>query len=147
MIKIIKGNLLEAEENIIGHQVNCFTLGSGIAKQIIDKYPEVLFQFKKEVKYNNINMLGRCQFIEIGKDKYIANVFAQYRYGLDKQYTRYDCLLRSLSELKTEAQFYNYTIALPYYIGSGRGGGDTDEIHQIISQVFWDYNVSLYRLK
>lgn len=35
MIKIIQGDLLEAKENIIAHQVNCKgVMGSGVAKQI-----------------------------------------------------------------------------------------------------------------
>lgn len=146
MITIKEGNLLDATENIIGHQVNCFTMGSGIAKQIIDKYPIILWEFKKFVKNNNINALGKCQFIEIGKNKYIANLFAQYKYGLDKQHTRYDYLLECLCDLKNNAQYYNLSIALPYYIGAGRGGGNINDIHDIIKAAFWDYNVTLYRL-
>ncbi|WP_411668007.1 hypothetical protein [Bacillus subtilis] len=39
MIKIIQGDLLEAKENIIAHQVNCKgVMGSGIALQIKKKY-------------------------------------------------------------------------------------------------------------
>ena len=147
MVTIKEGNLLEATENIIGHQCNCFTMGSGIAKQIATKYPIVLLEHKRFVKNNdNVGALGRCQLVKIGTDKYIANLFGQYKYGFDKQYTRYDCLAESLIELKAIAQFLNYSIALPYYIGAGRGGGDVNEINKIIKDIFSDYSVTLYKL-
>ena len=46
MIKIIEGNILNAEEDIICHQVNCRgKMGSGLAKQIRDKYPDVYKEY------------------------------------------------------------------------------------------------------
>ena len=39
MIKIVKSNILDATEDIICHQTNCFgIMGSGLAKQIKEKY-------------------------------------------------------------------------------------------------------------
>ena len=48
MIKIFDGDILNASEYILAHQVNCMgIMGSGIAKQIKDKYPEVFEQYRK----------------------------------------------------------------------------------------------------
>lgn len=54
MIKIIEGNLLEASEDIIGHQVNCQSvMGSGIAKSIRDKYSELYPSYKQFCQNHN----------------------------------------------------------------------------------------------
>ncbi|WP_223260709.1 hypothetical protein [Bacillus sp. LNXM65] len=42
MIKTVDGNILEASEDIICHQVNCKgVMGAGLAKQIKSKYPNI----------------------------------------------------------------------------------------------------------
>ena len=42
MIRVVKGNLLDAREIVIAHQVNCQKkMNSGVAKAIREKYPEV----------------------------------------------------------------------------------------------------------
>lgn len=41
-IEIIEGNILDYKEDIIVQQVNCRgVMGSGLAKQIMNKYPSV----------------------------------------------------------------------------------------------------------
>jgi len=56
MLIIKKGNILEAEENLICHQVNCLgSFGGGLALQIANKYPFVAKECKKRCylwKYN-----------------------------------------------------------------------------------------------
>lgn len=48
MIKIVKGDILQASEDIIGHQVNCQgVMGAGLAKQIRNKYPHVYDEYRK----------------------------------------------------------------------------------------------------
>ena len=43
MLIYVKGNLLDKQWDIFCHQVNCKgVMGSGIAKQIAEKYPEVI---------------------------------------------------------------------------------------------------------
>ena len=47
MIKTVNGNILEATEDIICHQVNCQgVMGSGLAKQIRSKWPSVFADYK-----------------------------------------------------------------------------------------------------
>lgn len=41
-MRIIKGNILDVEEGIIIHQVNCFdVMGAGLAKSLYTKYPVI----------------------------------------------------------------------------------------------------------
>ena len=60
MIKVVKGNLLDATEAIIAHQVNCQKkMNSGVAKAIREKYP-IVFDIYQETK----PMLGFTHFID-----------------------------------------------------------------------------------
>ena len=78
---IINGNLFDTEANYICHQVNCLgKMGSGIAKQIRERYPKV---FKSYLEYANPSMLGTPQFVECDNNKFIVNMFAQEKYGYD----------------------------------------------------------------
>ena len=47
MIKVVYGDLMQATEDIIVHQVNCKgVMGSGVAKQIKANFPEVFNEYR-----------------------------------------------------------------------------------------------------
>ena len=47
MIKIVDGDLLQANIPLIAHQTNCLgVMGAGIAKAIKNKWPDVYTQYK-----------------------------------------------------------------------------------------------------
>ncbi|WP_336784065.1 macro domain-containing protein [Paenibacillus illinoisensis] len=151
MITIVKGNLLDAKENIIGHQVNCQgVMGSGVAKAIRAKYPVV---YERYVNHCNAMspqlLLGDMQIIKLGVDKYVANIYGQLTYGRDKNvlYTSYSALTESLIKLKHQAKRYEMSVALPYGIGCGFGNGDWDnEVFPMLKCLFSDWDLTLYKL-
>ena len=146
IIKIVDGDILQASENILAHQVNCMgVMGGGIAKQIKDKYPSVFDQYSKFFINNKFTALGKCQIVKAEDDKYIANLFGQYKFGRDKQYTDYKALEEALFSLKVSAKDHNKSIAIPYNVGCGLAGGSWDIVYKIIEDVFSDYDVTLYR--
>lgn len=148
MIKIVDGDILEATEDIIGHQVNCQgVMGAGLAKQIKDKYPIVYNGYLNYCKNRNPHeLLGEVQLIQVTNEKYISNMFAQLNYGRKNiNYTDYESLIKCLKYLKQLARKYDKSIALPYGIGCGLAGGDWDIVYEIIEKVF-DDNVTLYKL-
>lgn len=150
MIKIVKGNILDTTKDIICHQVNCMgVMGSGLAKQIRNKYPEVYpsyIKYCKGCKDNDPkNLLGEVQTIPCSDGKIIANLFGQYRYGRDKQYTDYNALKTSLEGILQVAKMFNNTIAIPYNLGCGLAGGDWNIVYKIIEEVFEDYDVTIYK--
>lgn len=162
MIKIVEGNLLLAKEDVIGHQVNCkCKMNSGVAKQIRQKYPDVYFAYLdyiNDVKlsyegqmYSSDILLGDCQFVYLyrdihDKDKYVANLFGQDGFGYDgKQYTDTESLYHALKTLKNKAKAMKLSVALPYGIGSYRGGCDWKEVESLIIKAFSDYEVTLYK--
>lgn len=146
---------MDATENIIAHQVNCLgAFNSGVAKSIRECFPEVFKDYKEFVdktKDTNslYNLLGVAQIIPLrdGQKKYVANLFGQYNYGYDgKQYTHNIKLSSALKSLSDFAKRYNLSVALPYRIGSDRGGADWRDIEEIILEAFDDYEVTLYKL-
>ncbi|MGO0060889.1 macro domain-containing protein [Brevibacillus fluminis] len=147
---IKKGDLLKASENIIGHQVNCQgVMGSGIAKAIRVRYPEVYQQYREicEASTEKMQLLGICQLVHIKAAMTVANLFGQYNYGKGGQrYTDYEALHRALTSLKEQAARSQLTVALPYNIGCGLANGEWDVVEAMIEEVFSDYSVTLYRL-
>lgn len=148
MIKLINGDLLEATENIIVHQVNCQgKFGSGIALQIRNKFPSAYNDYMNFCSRNKpLELLGKTYISNVGKDKYIAHIFGQLNYGYEgKRYTSYDALYEGLKYVKEHAQRVNYSVAIPYKLGSDRGGADWDIVYKMIEKVFDDYEVTLYK--
>lgn len=141
MIKHIKCDIFESGADIICHQVNCQgVMGSGIAKQVKEKYPEVYIKYKKicdEHTQDRSSLLGKVQLIDVS-GKSIANLFAQEYYGYDgKCYTDYNALRKCL-KIANDCLDWEQTIAIPYLMGCRRGGGDWDIVYQMIEEIFGD---------
>lgn len=150
MIKEVKGDLLQATENIIGHQVNCQgVMGAGLALKIRSKHPIVFERYKQLVnKYNNNKeiLLGNTQIIKINENKYVANLFGQFNYGRNQRHTNYNSLYQALETLKKKAKKHNLTVALPYGLGCGLAGGDWNIVWVLINKAFEDYEVTIYKI-
>jgi O-acetyl-ADP-ribose deacetylase (regulator of RNase III) len=151
MIKYMVGDLLEAKEDIICHQVNCQgAFGAGIAKQIAKEYPESKKSYVEYCeRYNDI--LGDC-LVTKEDDLWVANLFGQDYYGRYGYYyekynrqTNYDALKKAMVLLVNEYPDKSY--AFPYLIGCGLAGGDWEIVLGIIGDVFKDNSVVIYDLE
>lgn len=144
-ISVKQGNLLDAKEDIIMHQVNCKgVMGSGVARCIKEKWPKTYAFYKEYVKFNDeefgddkdSGLLGTVLWDKVeamakGDEKYIAHIFGQYDYrknGSRECMTDYEALSAGLWKVGTFAKRHGYSIAMPYGIGCGRGGGDWDGV-------------------
>lgn len=141
MIEHIKCHIFESGADIILHQVNCQgVMGSGIAKQVREKYPEVYARYRQlcdEMKDNRAELLGKTQFVRTYEGCYIVNLFAQENFGYDgKCYTDYDALRECLAH--THSCCFEETIAIPYLMGCHRGGGRWDIVYEMIKEIFGD---------
>jgi len=157
MIKVINGNILNASENIICQQVNCKkVMGSGLAKQIRTKYPEVYQSYKKFCESEK-ELLGEVNSVVV-QDKatnrtyIILNIFGQDGYGRDKQYTDYNALKRAFKRIYDNLNisgmpFYGMSIAIPYNFGCGLAGGNWNIVYKIIEEIFQDYDVTIYKFQ
>lgn len=157
MLKIVDGDIFESGADIIVHQVNCQgVMGSGVAKQVREKFPLVFRRYREKCEMYGPSMLGACCLFcedEANLDMpLIANLFAQDRYGYDgKCYTDYDALRNALSTLKAKTNEYaelfgaSPKIAIPYLMGCHRGGGDWEIVSKMIEEELADCDVTYYR--
>jgi O-acetyl-ADP-ribose deacetylase (regulator of RNase III) len=152
----IVDNLLECDGlDVICHSVNCQgVMGSGMAKQVRDKWPEVYNNYKQfvdEIKNKNNGktypLLGDVCFVQTAPNgPTVANLFLQNFYGRDgKRYTSYDALCTALEKLKTWC-LMNFKekreldepikIGFPMNMGCALGGGNWTIVETIIDEVF-----------
>lgn len=157
MIKEIKGNLLDTHCKLIAHGVNCQgVMGSGVAKALYEKWPEVRENY---LQYCHINrdftpeeFLGKVPLVTI-KRKYdeivVANCFTQQNYGYDRQvYLSYSSMEECLMKLNKFMIINNYKeIAMPK-IGCGLAGGNWEKVKEIINEEFHhDITINVYFLE
>lgn len=153
MIKIVEGNILDATEDMICQQVNCKNvMNSGLAKQIKENYPEV------EKAYHEVcdtkkpkDLLGLAQIVYCLDGKHVVNIFGQLNYGRGKLQTDYKALGAGLDSVflsVTSGKHKGQSVAVPYGIGCGLGGGDWDIVYRLIKLVsdYYGCDVTIYQL-
>lgn len=166
MVNYKTGNLLNAPVDYICHQVNCQArMGSGIAKQIRERWPVVYTEyqakfdeaeeevskmcggFEYQIGADEI-VLGDIQIVRVSEKQNVINMFAQQYYGYDgKRYTSYDAFWSCLGHIK-EFVPKGSKIGFPYRIGCGLGGATWSVIETMIYSVLgMDYDVYIYMLE
>lgn len=129
------GNLLEADEQIIVHQVNCQgVMGAGLAKAIRNKWPQVYDKYRRIcTEYTPESLLGKVLPVTVG-DKIILNVFGQLNYGREGVQTSYEALELALRKIESKYMFQK--IAFPLNMGCGLAGGNWDIVSAMIDKIF-----------
>lgn len=153
-IKIVKGDLLTVNKGLICHQVNCQgVMGSGVAKQIKEKYPQAFKEYKQTINDHlkgedlRRTLLGRVNGVKVGNNLYIANMFGQFDYGYDgKVYTDTEALYNCFKIVRGVAERVELPVHMPYMIGCFRGGADWKEVEDLLLTAFEDYEVTLFKL-
>lgn len=128
----IFGDITKIKKGIVAHQVNCRdVIGAGVSGAIVKKWPEV------EKKYHEIfkskkPVFGTVQFVKVGPDLFVANVFSQCDYGnsqkTGKVYTDLKVLEDCIDFVCTE--FSDKMVYVPCRIGCGLAGGNWDELYE-----------------
>lgn len=96
MIKIIEGNIVDAQTDYIIHQVNCQgEMNTGVAKALRDYDEGIYIHYRNVCKLREFNpelLLGTYDECFIRrKNQEILSLFAQDKYGYDgKQYTDWE---------------------------------------------------------
>ena len=147
MVTVKSGDLLEATENIICHQVNCFGAAGGLAFDMFERFPDAADQYYAIVddyrdKMMRQDLLGCAQVVVVGHLRYVANVFGQYYSGSDY---RPDELRKALKVVAGFAKDNGLSVAIPHKLSCGICGGDWDEVFQIIEEVFEDVECVIYK--
>ena len=148
MVHYVMGNLLDSNCDYICHQVNCQgVMGSGIAKQIRERWPEVYEGYKEFVDNHNKSgrgLLGSILISATSEGKRVFNMFAQADYGYGgSRFTSYDAFAHCLREMKY--YLHNRTVGFPKNIGCGLGGGNWKVISALIEEILGeDCEVYIY---
>ncbi|RTK93161.1 Appr-1-p processing protein [Candidatus Saccharibacteria bacterium] len=138
MLQVIEGNILDFEDGVIFHQVNCIgVMGAGLALQIARKYPIVLDEYENICEcfsYPEHN-LGGVSATKIPDGPTVVNLFGQIEPGRGKQ-TNYGALADALSgSLEFRLQGTRY---FPYGMACGLAGGNWDVVVEMIEYFYPD---------
>lgn len=163
MLKIIEGNIIDSKTDYIIHQVNCMgVMRSGVAKALRDFDEGIYIHYRlacENQKFNSEILLGTYDVCPIKQGgQIVLSLFAQNGYGYDgKQYTDIEAFRKGLNTIRStipvfswkesEDRVHHTSIALPYKIGSVRGGANWDEVYKIIEEELGMFNVELWRLE
>lgn len=145
MITYKQGDLFKDMENwdVLVHGCNCLcNMGSGIAKQVKELFPEAYLADQQTIK-GDVSKVGRFTKAEVD-GKVIINAYTQKKYlprGIDHfEYFGFTQILRKLN-----FDYKGKTIAMPL-IGAGLAGGNWDKIEKIIKENTDKVNVIIYAL-
>lgn len=144
MIKYQKGNVFDNfnEPYIFVHGCNAQrVMGSGVAKTIKAKYPEVYMDYlEMEQKLGEVSCVNFNGTI-------MCNLISQRNYGYEgKIYVNYDALHRGLVQIGNMARQLELPIKMPF-IGGGLGGGDRETLKSLFEDVFGDLDVTVFSLE
>ena len=149
MVKIKTGDLLQAEETIIAHQVNCCGAAGGLAAAVFEKWPDAMNDYYQIIDRchdaggQGWSLLGMAQPTGMQKDGHIiVNLYGQYYPGEDY---RPKSLRSALAQLAYAAREEGWSVALPYKLSCGICGGDWNEVQQIIEDTMKDVNCTIYQ--
>ncbi len=153
MVKTIENSsLLDVEEGIICHQVNCIgVMGAGVALQIRQKWPNAYNDYKDECSQftqDPKKLLGHVQDILVKDNLVVANCYGQVfpGHGVMTDYNAWDIMLDKLRDLSI---FYSLDLHFPWMVGCGLAGGDWNVMSKKINDVFGRslVNVFIHKLK
>ena len=136
--KIIKGDLLKSDADIICHQVNLQGfMGGGLALSIARKYPNVnkIYEDYEPKKLGEVCMVYTDDFI-------VANCFSQR----EDFNTDYKALRECLLKVRKYMMDCGYrTVAIPYKYGCGIANGNWETVFDIFNDIFFKYELLIYQ--
>lgn len=146
-LEFVNGDILNTKANIIVQQVNHQgVMGSGLAKQIRNKYPDIVNGYVSmcnQYTFRSIMERGTVHwypvFLSDETIRQIACVFGQDHYGTDRRHTNYFALINGINSVFSFAEHQGYSVAIPYGIGCGLGGGNWEIVLTMIKDVLKYY--------
>lgn len=151
MINEHKGNVLDTENAVVVHCVNCQgIMGSGIAREIKERFPEAFDMYHKTY-LQGILTLGSVSYavVETNQNMIIANAAGQYAYGRERVHVDYDATRYCFRQINHYMDIFflpDYginTVNFPLF-GCGLAGGSWDIVSQIIDEELddkWEKNL------
>ena len=144
MITIKTGDLLDATETVIAHQVNCLGVYGGLAEAVFRKWPRSKNDYLTITKrVQPKSLLGMAYITDKQKDGHIiCHLFGPFNPGADYRPER---LESALEQLGNSARIMGWSVALPWKLSCGICGGDWEEVLRIIERTMDDVECVIYR--
>ena len=141
-IKYVEKDITTSDATLIIHQVNCqHVMGSGVAKAIKNKW-SIVYDKYMSLKEQT---LGDVQIVKVEPEKYVANMFAQDKYGYNGyRYTSYDALdtcLKKVAEYCKNNMIDK--VALPMFMSCDRGGASWRIVLAMIEDAFFTNDIEI----
>lgn len=136
-ISVVKANALDLAihkpKTCLLHVVNCQgVMGSGFAKEVKDRMPQVFAEYSTCYKANRVNLGTYTQADNV------FNLAAQEYYGGKQRNLNYGALADCLSNVEKSLDFHRkYDIVIvPYKMGSDRSGGAWEVVSEMLEYFF-----------
>lgn len=148
MITIKTGDLLNADETIIAHQVNCCGEYGGLAAAVFERFPRAYADYGQIIHRIHTAggkgwaLLGHAQLTGQEDSHIICNLFGQFYPGADYRPQELEKALQKLAEVAKDT---GYSVALPYKLSCGICGGDWNEVLRIIERTMEGVNCVIYK--
>ncbi len=144
MLIDVEGDILDCSYKYIAHQCNCVSVGAGgLAYDLFNKFPYAdIYSVRQGFNKEELPLAGQeCGNIIIcgseKKERKIINLMSQFypgrptTSGKDSEAMRLVYFKECLDKIKSIENLES--IAFPYKIGSGLGGGDWSKYRKLIS--------------
>ena len=144
MIKYVKGDVFSVKSDYIAHQVNTLgVMGSGIALDIKNKYPNVFVEYNRRCKESGDSLIGTYFPVKVTNENLIIlNCFSQRGLSRTEKTTDYDAV-KQIFKLIEKAINPGKIITIPYKYGCGLANGEWSEVHKIFKDIFDNSDVVL----
>lgn len=150
------GNILDATEPYIIHGCNAQgRMGSGVAKALMDRYPQVKVQYHRHFDGCMIGMetfLGTIHAVDTDGPHTVFNAITQEFFGYDgRLYASYDAIEQCMNTLnKTMCEIgralgETQYVAMPL-LGCGLAGGDWPVVSEIVERTSTYFQPVVYTL-
>lgn len=148
IITYLHKDITTVDYGIVAHGVNCQgVMGSGVAKAIKNKWPEIYESFLDTPKEKR--QLGYINFVHISYYLWVLNLYTQEKYGNDgKIYASSEGISEALTSTFKFANKLNLPINMPK-IGCGLGGLDWEtDVKPIVESLSDEYvvDVNIYEI-
>lgn len=142
MSAIIEADILTHTTGYIIQQVNCQNvMGAGVAKALAHAYPQAkraYHQLCSQIPAPTARF-GTRQWVQVTDSLIAWNIFSQLTYGRGGVHTDENVLVAAIVEICAST---SVSVAIPYGIGAGLGGGNWQSIYARIHHI---PNLLIYR--
>ena len=124
------------------------TFGSGIAKQIKERYPEAYAADCQTIRGDK-SKLGTFSWVKAKDGKYIYNLYGQADFGRGMRQLNYEAFYTGLESIKKHIEEHKLTtLSLPFHCGADRAGGNWHIINAMIESLWLnDLTTTIYICK